>query len=91
MAKDDGTPYDGISDSIEVIGDCYGMIWWLAEELAKEQRFPNVPTRNDILERIRLARENASHGAEVGKDPSKPDSLRKVQNPRGRQGIFGRS
>lgn len=52
-------------DASEALEEMYGMIWWLAGELATTRRF-DVPDRDQLLGYIEDARQHYSDGVKLG-------------------------
>jgi hypothetical protein len=76
MVNDDGTPYpdygtgsllENTGDVQEVLEQCYGMVWWLAEHRARLRFATTTPTREQVMDVIRSARENHREGARRGR------------------------
>lgn len=82
VINDDGTPYEGeygMGDLLENGGDVneaveemYGMIWWLAREVARlrVRSYPLEPPRGHALAEIETARDHYRAGIELGRNPS---------------------
>lgn len=79
MTNDDGTPYDDRygegsmlengGDVIEALEQCYGMVWWLAREVAmcRARSWPVPVGREVIMDEIERAVERSRDGAVIGK------------------------
>lgn len=75
MTNDDGTPFsedmtalmDTTGDLAEALWECYGMIWWLAAYRARLRYVTADPTREQIMDVIKSARENHEDGVRMGR------------------------
>lgn len=77
MTRDGGKPYDerfgegsmleNGGDVVEALGQCYGMIWYLAARLVEETS-SKPATRRMIQDRIEQARQNHKQGKEIGEN-----------------------
>jgi hypothetical protein len=65
-----GTDYYGgqvenLGDAQEAFEECFGMVWWLAQQLAIARDGP-APARKEILAVIREAEDNYPAGVALG-------------------------
>lgn len=58
---------ENLGDAHEALEECYGMIWWLANEVAGYYHDQDEPTRDEALAFVRMAQENHEEGLEIGK------------------------
>jgi hypothetical protein len=56
---------ENLGDAYEAAEECYGMIWWLASEMARETMTP-FPERDDVLVMIREAEAHYKDGLALG-------------------------
>jgi hypothetical protein len=54
-------------DIIEALEECYGMIWWLAAYRARLRYAATDPTREQIMDVIKSARESHQDGVRLGR------------------------
>lgn len=77
MVHADGTPYndelgagsmlENMGDVAEALGECYGMIWVLADWIASDT-LGREQTRADLLRIIGIARSDYRKGARLGRE-----------------------
>ena len=77
ITNDDGTPYNGEygmggllengGDVTEFVTEVYGMVWYLAYQLARTRRAYGEPSRQQILDVIEEARRNDQAGRTRGR------------------------
>ena len=72
--EDDGYATYGVPDTLENLGDCgealeecYGMVWWLAAYRARLRFATTEPTREQVMDVIRSARESYEEGVRLGR------------------------
>lgn len=56
---------ENLGDAYETAEDCYGMVWWLANSLARETAEFEI-TRDKLLNLIQTAAEHSKDGLSIG-------------------------
>jgi hypothetical protein len=57
---------ENLGEAYEAAEECFGMVWWLAEQAAARLHGTVQPTRAQVLDVVRQAQANYRDGLEIG-------------------------